>query len=115
MKRLRHRIEIQRDHPTQDATGQPVSDWLTVRKCWANVMDLPTKGGAELQQSAKVAAVAESDVEIRYPQDGVIPNAKDRIKYREGSCNRTLNIEAVKRIDRVRRMMVLRCSESQDG
>lgn len=112
--RLRHRIEIQRDHPTQDATGQPVSDWLTVRKCWANVNDVMNEGG-ERQQAAKITAIAESEVVIRYPQDGTLPTARDRIKYREGSCVRTLNIESVKRIDRVRRMMVLRCSESQDG
>lgn len=112
--RFKHRIEIQRNNPTQDSTGQEVASWETVRKCWADVRDLMT--GGESNRLDRIEAVAESEVEILYPHGDEIPIAEDRIIFVEGGVwQRTLNVIHVRRKDGDRRRLILECREKQDG
>ena len=112
--RLRQRIQLQRNEPTQDATGQPVESWQVLRRCWASIQD-GSRGNTE-ELASKLTAVRPVNVYIRYPKDGAqYPYARDRVVYDEGDITRTLNIESIQRLDESRRLLLLECTEEQDG
>jgi head-tail adaptor len=109
--RLRHRIKLQSNSPTQDATGQPIESWSTYTQAWANVTD---KSGREVSGDP-VEGLVETQAVMRYPHAGRIPQPSDRWLHGEGDVLRTFNIEAVQRIDGQRRMLKLIGTEVQNG
>ena len=114
MPRFRHKVQIQRDEPTQDEMGQPVVNWVLFREVWANVDDVAARA-SQTDEIHKVTATKQVDVTMRYPRQDVMPVANWRIVYQEGEITRTLNIEGIRRVDQVRRVLVLSCTEVQDG
>lgn len=114
MMRLRHRVRLQRNTPTQDATGQPVESWATYRECWGAVVD---GGGSQGGIGEQQQGTTDTEVSIRFPaEDSTIPDPLDRVSYTEVKGRvRTLNIDAVQRVDSTRRMLTLKCSEVADG
>lgn len=108
--RLKHRVDLQKEDPTADSHGQLVAAWTTYRTCWANVTD---GSGTETLRGDQVEATVSTEVHLMYPRQGRMPVPQDRVSYSEAGVARTLNVEAVRRSDLDRRMIVLACSEVQ--
>lgn len=113
MPRYRHKVQIQRDEPIQDSTGQPVVNWVLFSEPWANVEDMSR--ASQTDEVQKVTANKAVNVTMRYPRQDEMPLANWRVVYQEGDVTRTLNIEGIHRADQVRRVLVLECTEVQDG
>lgn len=112
--RLRQRVDIQSVTTADDAnTGQPVETWATYRRCWADVKD---RGGREVIRGEGFESVVSTRVRIRYPREGRIPTSSDRIVYDENGTQttRTLNVEAVQRMDGERKWLDLLCREDAE-
>lgn len=60
---LRHRIEIQRQIHGENEYGDPIHEWKTFAKVWAEVLDLK---GREFWQAAQVQSEITSRLRIRY-------------------------------------------------
>lgn len=110
--RLRHRIKLQKNTPTIDASGQPIESWSTYKTVWANVED---KKGDEDDKHHPIEGQVECVATINYPHTGRIPQSSDRFLHGEGSVLRTVNIGSVMRLDGKRRMLLLSGTEVQDG
>lgn len=103
--RLKQRVELQSESPAADAVGQLKKTYAEYRKCWASVMS-PTQGRESNRGDGK-EAVVDAVVRIRYPREGRIPVALDRVVYVEYGTTRTLNIFSVRRVDEDHRYLDL--------
>ena len=109
--RLRHPIRIQKNTPVQDGIGQPIESWSTYWTGWANVEDATgdERGADPIEGVVVMRAV------MPLPRRGRIPQPTDRWLYAEYNVTRTVNIEAVRRMDGRRRMLELTGTEVQSG
>ena len=65
--RLRHRVTLQRQSATQDATtGEMIVSWVTVAELWAHVEPLSVR---EFIASAAMQSEVSAKVTIRYRTD----------------------------------------------
>lgn len=71
---LRHRVDLQSPVATQDANGQPSTDWTTVAYLWA---DIRYQTGLEAIKSGADVSVSRVSIRLRY---GVF-NAGQRVLY----------------------------------
>ncbi|HUH38762.1 MAG TPA: phage head closure protein, partial [Spongiibacteraceae bacterium] len=57
--KLRHRLSLQRNHPTQDSTGDLIDDWREYGKAWAAIEPLSARDliSAQAGQSKVVARI----------------------------------------------------------
>jgi SPP1 family predicted phage head-tail adaptor len=106
--RLRQRLKIQQNTPTQDSHGQPIESWSTYRTCHGNVKDT---GGREIERGDGKEDIVDAVVEVRHPREGRIPVAEDRVVFDEGGTTRTFNITRVQRKDEQRRWLLLYVKE----
>jgi len=73
--KLRHRIELQSNTPTQDSYGEPIASWATDDTVWASIEPL---SGRELLRAQEVQAEVTTRIRIRYSAYA-IPQA--RVKW----------------------------------
>jgi SPP1 family predicted phage head-tail adaptor len=103
--KLRHRIEIQRDHNeglVQDDLGQPEEDWRTEDVRWASIEPL---SGEKFFQAQQVQAKVSHRVRLRnYP--GLSPDG-----WRFLFEGRIFNIEAVLDQEEKNTEMEVMCQE----
>jgi len=109
-KRLKQRVELQKFTTSADGVGQLTKTRSTYRKCWADV-NSPAMG-REVNRGDGKEAVVDAVVRIRYPREGRIPVALDRVVYVEYGTTRTLNIFAVRRVDDDQRYLDLYTREA---
>lgn len=103
--KLRHRIVIQQQNTTQDASGQPIASLPTLATVWAHVEDV---GGLESWRGFRIEATTDVVVEIRYLST-VTPSMQ--ISH----DGRTLDITSVRDPDNHKRRMFLFCREVING
>jgi len=105
--KLRHRIELQSNAPTQDSYGEPIASWTTDDTVWASIEPL---SGRELLRAQEVHAEVTTRIRVRYP--GALGastlTADDRIKH--GA--RIFEIAAVINPDERDRELELLCVEA---
>jgi len=99
--RLRHRINLQVNTPTRDATGGRVDSWATYATVWAAIVPLQ---GMELIRAQELSADINIRVEIRY-NAAVTPD--DRVLY----GTRQMDINSVINPEERDRNMFLMCKE----
>lgn len=88
--RLRHRVSLQRNEPTQDqSTGEILDKWVEYAKVWASVEPLSAR---EFISAAATQSKITTRITIRY-MDGV--DASMRIVHTKRGAQRVFNIEGV--------------------
>lgn len=80
--RLRHRLKLQEDQGTQDATGHVVASWVTIGEYWGAVEPLQ---GRELIDAQQIQEQWNTRIVVRYhkdftPEKRVVHAAKDRTR-----------------------------------
>ena len=64
--KLRHRIEIQTNTPTDDTFGEPIASWATDATVWASIEPL---AGRELLRAQEIASEVTTRIRVRYTTD----------------------------------------------
>lgn len=103
--RLRHRIIIQRNIPTQSVQGEWAESWSTFITVWGSIEPLR---GKEFLEAAQSNSQVQGKVVIRY-REGILPSM--RIKY--GS--RILRILSIVHLQERRRELDLMYKEDLDA
>jgi len=67
--KLRHRVTIQQNNPSQDAEGVMTENWVNLATVWASIETLQ---GRELLAAQAIAAEASTRIRIRY-REGITP------------------------------------------
>ncbi len=101
---LRERVTLETPNPTQDASGQPIEDWLPTAELWASVV---TAGARESIRGQQMDATTTHAVVVRYRTD------LDTTK-RFAWGNRKLNITKANDPDNRRAFMRCECIEDVD-
>ena len=100
--KLRHRIELHRNVPKRDATGQEIETWAKYATVWAEVLPL---NGKELLNAQQISAEVTHRVNIRFYSEDIKP------EHRVIHKGRTLEIVAALDMAERRRSMQLMCKE----
>lgn len=100
---LRHRVEIQSDGGSQDATGQKVPSWSTTATVWASIEPV---SGREYLAAGQFNAEVSHFVVMRYDSTITVTPA-NRLKF--GS--RYFAIISVRNVEERGRMLELGCKE----
>jgi SPP1 family predicted phage head-tail adaptor len=105
--RMRERVAIQTNTPSQDAYGQPVESWATSATVWAEIV--ATANGTERAEAGGQQVIAESlyRITIRWRDD---VSVKQRVVWTVRS--RTFEIENIQD-GSGRETIVLLCREVQ--
>lgn len=100
--KLNKRIEFIYKGPGEDEDGYPIEeDWITYRKCWANIRGLK---GREFYQAAAVQAQDDKVFTCRY-FEGLTP--KMHIKYKD----KKYNIKSINNLDERNKFYIIHASE----
>jgi len=104
--RLRHRLELQRNTPTRNTSGEMSDAWATVGTYWGSISAV--KGDERFSSAQRVA---DADITIMMRHVGTITTA-DRLVHRA----KTYDIREVIDRDERNAEYTLRCSEgASDG
>lgn len=99
--KMRHRVTLERNSPTQDRSGELQDDWSAVGTYWACVRPL---SGRELVNAAQVVPLASHSVTMR----NVGPlTTKDRLVFE----SRVLEIGSVLRVDEMNEFYAITATE----
>lgn len=63
---MNHRITLLRRQAGSDAVGQPVTDWVPVRKVWGHVL---FQTGAEVLRAGAETSIVKASIRIRAASD----------------------------------------------
>lgn len=106
---LRHVIYLQAPTTTQTVRGAEVPSWVDSPALRARVR---TVGGDERTTNEQLIAVAQHQVEVRWPLPaGTTVTTKHRVKWTQQGVTRYFGINSIGEPDNRMRMIVLACTE----
>jgi len=82
--RLDRRVAIDRNYPTQDSSGDPVSDWQPLATVWAAIAP---QNGREGDLDRDIRAEVDTVIRVRYSPLTAALTAVDRLRYRDRIYN----------------------------
>ncbi len=103
--KLRHRVILQQNNPSQDSEGVMTENWVNLATVWASIEPLQ---GRELLAAQAIAAEASTRIRIRY-REGI--TAAMRALY----GTRVLDIQTVLDPEEKHQELNLLCREVRSG
>lgn len=97
--KLRRRIDIQKNVPTQDAAGQPIASWTSLGRVWASRQPLSAR---ELLQAEQIVGTGAESYRIRY-----LSTVTTRCRIEDDDVY--LDINGILNVDGRNRELILLC------